>query len=60
MPILMGSADEETVHHDADPLRRGRMAGNEVVRYRARKPSLPAVLVEAEQMVAIGVGLTDP
>jgi hypothetical protein len=48
------------VHYHADPLRGGRVAGDHLVRYRAGKPPLPALRVEAEQMVAIGVGLADP
>ena len=36
------------------------MPGDEVVGHRAGKAPAPAVAVEAEQVVAIGVGFADP
>ena len=63
-PQLGGAAqhavDKEAVHHDADVVGGRRMAGDELVRHRAGKAPVAAVAVEAEQVVAIGVGLADP
>ena len=63
-PQLGGAAqhavDEEAVHHDADLVGGGGVAGDELVRHRAGKTPVAAVVVEAQQVVAIGVGLADP
>ncbi len=54
------AVDEEAVHHYAQLVRRGGMPGDELVRYGAGKTPIAAVVVEAQQMVAISVGLVDP
>ena len=54
------AVDEEAVHHDAELVCGRRVAGDEIVRHRAGKAPVAAFVVEAQQMVAIGVGLADP
>ena len=54
------AVDEKSVHHHADLVGGCRMARDELVRHRAGKAPLPAVVVEAEQVIAISVGLADP
>ena len=54
------AVDEEAVHHHAHVVRGRGVAGDELVRHRAGKAPVAAFLVEAQQVVAIGVGLADP
>ena len=54
------AVDEETVHHHAKLVGRCGMTRNDLVRHRTGKAPAPAVMIETEQVVAIGVGLTDP
>ena len=63
-PQFAGAAhdaiDKEAMHHDADFVGGGGVAGDEFVRYRAGKAGVAAFRVEPEQMVAIGVGFGRP
>jgi hypothetical protein len=54
------AVDEEAVDHDAGLVGGCGVSGNEVFRHRAGKAPIAAVAVEAQQVVAIGVGLVDP
>jgi len=48
------------VHHDAEIGGGGSVAGDEFIGNGAGKAGVTAVAVEAQQVVAVGIGLADP
>src|SRR4029077_1457991 len=54
------AVDEKTVHDHAQSGRRTGMVGNKFVGHRARKTTVPAFRVKADQVIAISVSLADP
>src|SRR5262245_30162774 len=48
------------MQHDSKLGGRGRVMGDEFIRYRARKASVPAFAVETPKVVSIGVCFADP
>ncbi len=54
------AVDEKAMHHRVDALGGGGVGRDRLVRHRAGEAGVPAVLVEAQEVVAVGVGLADP
>ena len=51
---------EEAMHHRAQAERGPDVVADELVGNAATEPAMPAVLVEAQQMVAVARGFADP
>src|SRR5688572_22166539 len=54
------AVDKEAVHHGVEPARELGVVLDELIRHRAAEPVAPALLVETQQVVAIGAGAVDP
>src|SRR5665647_3489338 len=54
------AVDKEAVHHDPDLVGGRRVPRDELIRHRAGKAPVPAVVIKAEQVVSIGVGFAIP
>ena len=54
------AVDKEAMRHDAAGAHGRGVADDDLVGHRAGKAAVPALGIEAKQVIAIGVGFADP